>query len=213
MLHDAWSLQCRRVVSITSMAGQGGSSWLQGCMGWALACDPAAAACPLPGAMHAPARQASGWSNKLAAPPSHAPAAAEFALAEPHAALGTRLTVQLPAGLQAGDTVKVGARCARCSCCAATPAVVAVLPRFVCSFLDMGSTSYSLLWHQLADCSRHPRTTPSLICAGGHRLCGVSPGLSGAVAAPGADGGQEAPIPIHAVPSHPRTVRRAGRTA
>lgn len=33
---------------------------------------------------------------------------AEFALAEPHAALGTRLTVQLPAGLQAGDTVKVG---------------------------------------------------------------------------------------------------------
>ncbi|PRW45014.1 leukotriene A-4 hydrolase isoform X1 isoform B [Chlorella sorokiniana] len=33
---------------------------------------------------------------------------AEFALGEPHAALGSRLTVQLPAGLKAGDTVKVG---------------------------------------------------------------------------------------------------------
>jgi len=45
---------------------------------------------------------------------SSCPTAAEFSLGEPHSALGSRLTVQLPAGLKAGDKVKARSLLAAC---------------------------------------------------------------------------------------------------
>lgn len=49
-----------------------------------------------------------GLHTALLFPPSSGCAAAEFSLAEPHAALGTKLSVSLPAGLKAGDSTRVG---------------------------------------------------------------------------------------------------------
>lgn len=45
--------------------------------------------------------------SPLPVPTHQTPAAAEFSLAEPHKALGSRLAVNLPAGLKAGDKLTV----------------------------------------------------------------------------------------------------------
>ena len=45
-------------------------------------------------------------SALLLQPAAASPAGAEFSLGQPHEALGSRLTVQLPGGLKAGDTLQ-----------------------------------------------------------------------------------------------------------